>query len=219
MKCGYHRTSMAPSYDLPLAALAWILGFSIVRATGNWLPLAVLAVLAAARLLFRDAATRRLLRPDARLLAVGAAGGALMAAFTFALYRPLSGAVPGLAPATRELYGMLTGVGYGPATIGALVLVVSACEEIVWRGRTLEAPAAHPGGRAAGRAAVIALLYGAAHLPSGSILLALVAAPCGLAWGLLRVAGGSLWPAIVTHAIWDLAILVVWPLARPGAPS
>jgi hypothetical protein len=39
------------------------------------------------------------------------------------------------------------------------------------------------------------------------------AAGCGCTWGLLRAAGRSLWPAVLTHAAWDLAVLVLWPLA------
>ena len=66
---------------------------------------------------------------------------------------------------------------------------------------------------AAARVLSVALLYGACHLTSGSLLLALVAGACGVAWGLLRVAGRSLWPAVLAHAAWDLAILVAWPLA------
>jgi len=61
--------------------------------------------------------------------------------------------------------------------------------------------------------AAVAFLYGAASLASGSLLLGVLAAGCGFTWGLLRVVSRSLWPAVLTHAAWDLAVLVVWPLA------
>ena len=125
--------------------------------------------------------------------------------------------VPALPGATRGLYGVLNSAGYRPLALGALVVVVSFCEEGVWRGRPLADVAAGTDrsrldGRALARVAAVALLYGAASLVSGSLLLGALAAVCGFTWGLLRVAGRSLWPAVLTHAAWALAVLVVWPL-------
>jgi membrane protease YdiL (CAAX protease family) len=210
---------MSPRLDLPVAVAGWLLGFAWVGRTGDWTPLAVLAALAAARLVLGDPETRRLLRPDARGLAMGAAGAAVLAGATYGLYRPLGAVFPGLPGATRGLYGVLNAAGYAPPALGALVLLVSACEEVVWRGRALAGAAPRPGGlgaldgRAVARVAGVALLYGAATLASGSLVLGALAAGCGFAWGLLRVAGRSLWPAILAHAAWDLAVLVGWPLA------
>lgn len=53
---------------------ARLLGFAWVGRTGGWLPLAALAVLAAARRVLGDARTRRLLCPGRGDLALGAAG-------------------------------------------------------------------------------------------------------------------------------------------------
>jgi membrane protease YdiL (CAAX protease family) len=60
---------------------------------------------------------------------------------------------------------------------------------------------------------VASLIYGLAHIASGSVTLMAVAFVCGLAWGLLRVATRSLWAPILTHVLWDLVIVFVWPLA------
>jgi membrane protease YdiL (CAAX protease family) len=206
---------MSPRLDLPVAVAAWLVGFACVGFTGSWTPLAILAVLAAGRLLLGDPATRRLLVPGAGALLLGAAGAAAMIGATYGLYRPLSAAFPSLPGATRDLYRVLNASGYRPLELGALVLLVSACEEVIWRGRALGVPPSGSrrlGGRAVARVAAAALLYGGASLASGSMLLAALAAACGFAWGLLRVAGRSLWPAIVAHVAWDLAVLVAWPL-------
>lgn len=208
---------MSRRLDLPLAVAAWVAGFAWVRWKGNWAPLAVLAVLGAARLLLADPETRALLAPRRAALRLAAASAAAMIAATYAGYALLARLVPSLPAATAALYRVLNAGGYGRAALGALVVVVSACEEVVWRGRALAPAVRSPGlraldGRAAGRAAAVALIYGASHLASGSILLALVAVTCGLAWGLLRLLGCSLWASIMVHAAWDLAILVVWPL-------
>jgi membrane protease YdiL (CAAX protease family) len=141
-----------------------------------------------------------------------------MVGATYALYGPLARAFPALPGATAELYDVLRAGGYGRISLAALVVVMSACEEIVWRGRPLEGAELRSGTHpltlaATAKVSWVALLYGACHLTFGSYLLALLAAACGLAWGLLRVAGRSLWPSILAHAAWDLAILVAWPLA------
>lgn len=205
---------MSPRLDLPIAAAGWLLGFAWVGRTGSWTPLAAFAVLAAARLLLGDPETRRLLRPTLGGLALGVAGSLVLVGATHGLYPPLSRAFPALPGATRHLYGVLNAGGYPPPSLAALVLLLSACEEVVWRGRPLAAAGPHPlGGRGLARVVAVALLYGAATLASGSLLLGAVAAGCGLFWGLLRAAGRSLWPAILAHAAWDLAVLVAWPLA------
>ncbi len=208
---------MSPRLDLPIAVACWLLGFAWVRLAGSWTPLAILAALAAGRLVLGDPGTRRLLRPSAGSLVLGAAGGVVMVGATHGLYRALVPLFPALPGATRGLYGLLDAGGYRRPALGALVVLLSFCEELVWRGRPLSGPAAESGagpihGRAVARAATVALLYGAASLPSGSLLLAALATGCGFGWGLLRVAGRSLWPAVLAHAAWDLAVLVVWPL-------
>jgi membrane protease YdiL (CAAX protease family) len=208
---------MSPRLDLPIAVACWLLGFAGVRVTGSWTPLAILAALAAGRLALGDPGTRKLLRPSAGSLVLGVVGGVTMIGATYRLYRALVPLFPELPGATRGLYGLLNAGGYRPPALGALVVLLSLCEELVWRGRPLSDAADDPGGRfvdgrALVRVAAVALLYGAATLASGSFLLAALATACGSAWGLLRVAGRSLWPAVLTHAAWDLAVLVFWPL-------
>jgi len=222
---------MSPRLDLPLAVAAWLVGFAWVGRTGSWTPLAALAVLAAARLLAGDPGTRRLLAAGPGQLAIGALSGLAMVLVTYAAYPLAARLFPGLPGATHELYGVLNASGYRPAALAGLVLLLSGCEEVIWRGRTLGAGSsglvgspgspgspglAGPGRldrQALVRVGVAALAYGLATLPSGSVLLVALAAACGLAWGLLRAATGSLWPAVVAHAVWDLAVLVAWPLA------
>jgi membrane protease YdiL (CAAX protease family) len=204
---------MSPRLDLPLAVAAWLLGFLWIGQRGSWTLLVVLALLVAARLVLGDPETRRLLRPTGGGLLFGLAGAALLVGATYGLYGPLGHLLPGLPASTRGLYGLLNSGGYQPAGLALLVLVMSFAEEVAWRGRSLTGAAAgRLGAGAMLRVVGVGLLYGAASLTSGSPVLFALAAGCGIAWGLLRVAGRSLWPAIVAHAIWDLAVLVGWPL-------
>lgn len=208
---------MSPRLDLPLAAAAWMFGFLWIALRGSWAPLAVLAVLLAVRLAVADRETRRLLRPTREGLLLGLAGAALLVGATYGLYGPLSAVFGWLPGATRGLYGLLNAGGHRPAALALLVLVMSVSEEVVWRGRTLSSAESEAGsrrldGRGLARVAAVGLLYGAASLSSGSLVLFALSAGCGLSWGLLRVAGRSLWPAIVAHAAWDLTVLVGWPI-------
>jgi membrane protease YdiL (CAAX protease family) len=207
---------MSPRLDLPLAVAAWLLGFLWIGQRGSWTLLVVLALLVAARLAAGDPETRRLLRPSRGGLALGLGGAALLVGATYGLFGPLGRLLPGLPGSTRGLYGLLNSAGYPPAGLALLVLVMSFAEEVAWRGRPLSGASAgtgRPGAGALLRVLLVGLLYGAASLTAGSPVLFALSAGCGIAWGLLRVLGRSLWPAIVAHALWDLAVLVGWPLS------
>jgi len=182
--------------------------FVLISRTGSWAPLAVLGPLLAAVVLFSDPQARGLLRPSVRLVAFGLVGAAVMTVSTYALFGVFARMVPDLRFLTIGLYNELRAPSFTPAERAALIPLVAAAEEVVFRGIALP-----DGGKGAARAVALnALLVGVTHLSSGNWLLALVAALCGAAWGTLRVVTRSCVPSIVTHVSWDLAILVVQPL-------
>jgi membrane protease YdiL (CAAX protease family) len=117
--------------------------------------------------------------------------------------------VPAVGPQTAALYA-----AFGRATPLklAMMLLVIVGEEGVWRGAVQQRLAGYLGRWPA--VAVTAVLYAIAHLPVGSPLLAVVALCCGLYWSHLAAWTGSLLCPLLTHAIWDVAVLVVWPLLR-----
>jgi membrane protease YdiL (CAAX protease family) len=193
------------SLDLALGAVAWCAGFLWVGRGGSWLPLAMLALATAARLLAIDPATRALLRPGARPLAIGLLAGALQVAATSLLYGPAARLAPALRDATRHLYAVLGGVGLGSVGTAALVAAVVVAEETVWRGAALAR-----GGWA--RLVGLSALYAACHAPSGSPLLVAIAFLCDLFWGSVRRAAGSTFAGVIAHLLWDAAILGAWPL-------
>ena len=100
-RCGIRALSRR--LDLPLALAAWLAGFGWLARAGSFLPLAALALLAAARLIAADGATRRLIRPTAAATAAGAAVGAASAAATYALFPLVASRSPGLAGSVRLL--------------------------------------------------------------------------------------------------------------------
>lgn len=91
-----------------------------------------------------------------------------------------------------------------------LLFVTSPGEEFFWRG-FLQRWAMRRFGAGPGWLAV-ALLYGAVHLVSGNIMLVLAALVAGLFWGWLYRSTGSLFACIISHALWTVAIFVLFPI-------
>ena len=67
-------------------------------------------------------------------------------------------------------------------------------------------------GRWAGFLAATAV-YGLVHVFTGNIRLVVAASVAGLVWGFLYLRFGRLWPGIISHVAWDLAVFLFFPLA------
>ena len=209
---------MSPRLDLPIACAIWVIGFVLVGLTGSWLPLAVMALLGAGRLVAGDASTRAMLKPRVLPIVLGLSGAVVMFAATRLIYGWLAHAFPALPVETARLYGLLRGEGLRGLSLALVIGTVAASEEIVWRGRVLSSPADATPPRWPDGHQLLAVLgktaiYAAAHAPSTSPLLIGVAFACGAAWGVLRVATRSLWTPLLTHVLWDMCVMVLWPLA------
>ena len=55
-------------------------------------------------------------------------------------------------------------------------------------------------------------VYALVHVWSFNFMLIAAAAVCGGFWGLMFLATRRLWPCILSHAVWDVAILLLWPI-------
>lgn len=96
--------------------------------------------------------------------------------------------------------------------IGLLLLfIIGPAEEIFWRGfiqRSLSK-------RFTANVGFVAtlLVYGLVHLWKFNFMLIMAAIVCGLVWGLAyRLWPKQLFALIVSHAIWDALVFVVWPI-------
>ena len=96
--------------------------------------------------------------------------------------------------------------------IGVLLLfIIGPAEEIFWRGfiqRSLSK-------RFTANVGFVAtlLVYGLVHLWKFNFMLIMAAFVCGLVWGLAyRLWPKQLFALIVSHAIWDALVFVVWPI-------
>ena len=91
-----------------------------------------------------------------------------------------------------------------------LFVVIGPGEELFWRGylqriwqKKLGKASALP---------LAAAVYAAVHVTSGNPVLVLAAAVCGLFWGALYQRSGSVLVVAVSHALWDLAVFLLFPM-------
>lgn len=140
--------------------------------------------------------------------------GVLSAAALYLVFRAGGSAVsvflPSLSPGITSIYGFKATAS--PVRILALMLlVIGPGEEWIWRG-VLQRRMQHHWGKWGGWLAATAL-YAAVHAASGNLLLVLAAGTCGLFWGYLFLRFRSIVLNAVSHALWDVAIFILWPIA------
>lgn len=204
--------SYLPSLLLLLTSVVWLAGFALLQSRGTWLTFAVAGPILATLSVSFDTGTLPLLRPSVRKLALGLTFGLLMVALTRAAFAGVSPLLPAARASTLRLVELFYAGGFPLAVRVVLIVVIAASEEILFRGTVADARGAgQRPSRRGPRVAALAAIYAFASLSLGSPLLVLCAFCCGLAWGALRVATGSLIPSMVAHVVWDVGVLVVFP--------
>ncbi len=96
--------------------------------------------------------------------------------------------------------------------IGLLLLfIIGPAEEIFWRG-FIQRNISHQW--SVDMSFVVTLLvYGLVHIWKFNFMLVMAALVCGFVWGLAyRLWPKQLFALIVSHAVWDTLVFVVWPL-------
>ena len=117
---------------------------------------------------------------------------------------------PFARPQVDTIYGMKE--SQSEWVIGLLLLfVIGPAEEIFWRGFVQRGIA----GRSTANVAFIVtlLIYGLVHIWKFNFMLIMAALVCGFVWGLAyRLWPKQLFALIVSHAVWDTLVFVVWPI-------
>lgn len=97
------------------------------------------------------------------------------------------------------------------AVIGLLLFfVIGPGEEIYWRGfiqKVLTDRLGENKGYLLG-----ALLYSMVHVVTFNFMVTLAALVCGLYWGWIYKKEKSLYPVLISHAIWDVTIFILLPV-------
>jgi membrane protease YdiL (CAAX protease family) len=98
-----------------------------------------------------------------------------------------------------------------PVIIGLLLFfIIGPAEEVFWRGFVQDTLAEKFGDNKAWIFG--ALIYGGVHIIALNFMLFMAALVCGLFWGYMFKKYKSLWPGIISHALWDLTIFVLIPV-------
>jgi membrane protease YdiL (CAAX protease family) len=204
---------------LALATAGWLACFAVLARSGTWTTFAFVGAPLAVTALLVGAVPRALLRASPRKIEIGILAGLLMLTLTHAAFAAVASLVPEARTATARL-AVLFEVSHLPvATRAGLIVVIASCEEILFRGAL---PVAHTGNkdrllRGLSRAdllqiVIYATIYALATVTLGSVLLMSCAFMCGIVWGIMRAATGSLVVPILAHVVWDLGVLLLWPL-------
>ena len=91
-----------------------------------------------------------------------------------------------------------------------LFALIGPAEEVYWRGFVQDRLSVRYGAFAGWL--VGGLAYAGVHLWAWNFMLFMAALACGLFWGGVYWRWKSLWPGIVSHALWDVAIFVLLPV-------
>jgi uncharacterized protein YbjT (DUF2867 family)/membrane protease YdiL (CAAX protease family) len=169
---------------------------------------AAAAVLVPLAFLGVDVGWRELLRPSRRQVLQGVAWAVVLYGLAFVVARGLL-ASEAIAAQVAELYGWKDTVAR-PWVFPLLVFIILG-EEIVWRN-AVTLPLAARWGPVAG-VAVAALGFALMHVALGVPVILLAALGAGAFWSALVVRSRSAVPALVSHLLWDLAVLFWFPYA------
>ena len=114
-------------------------------------------------------------------------------------------------PQIDSVYGMREGENL--TIIGLLLLLLIApAEEIFWRGYIQRTLAGRYGKTVAFVLATAA--YTLVHIWSFNFILIMAAMVVGCVWGWLYQRGANLVTLIVSHALWDVAVFVLFPTSK-----
>lgn len=191
---------------LVVAALAWGALFGLGRAA-FWSRAAVAGLaIGAYAVVAQRAVIGDLLRPTVVDVAIGVAGAVVLYGVFWAGDAVLRRWLPATAAQVDQLYTVRSVPHSERLPIPAVLLLVGPCEELFWRG-LVQARAGF----------LLALAgYAAVHLWERKAVLILAAVVGGAFWAALFAWRGTLVAPIISHALWDLAVVVWFPFAGGG---
>ncbi|MFH0882050.1 MAG: type II CAAX endopeptidase family protein [bacterium] len=97
-----------------------------------------------------------------------------------------------------------------PTVIGLLLFfIIGPGEELFWRGWVQRTFSARFG--AIGGYLITTAVYILVHVPSMNLTLIGAAAVAGAFWGYLYVLYGHIGPGLVSHALWDVSVFILFP--------
>jgi len=144
-----------------------------------------------------------------RMIIYGITSGLLLYALFYAGFQALR-STPFLAQGVSSVYELRQSMStYTIALL--LIFPIAPGEETYWRGLVQRRLSERVGAKSGLFLATVA--YALVHVPTLNPTLIFTALIDGLVWGILYQLTDSLVPGIISHALWDVLIFVVLPLA------
>ena len=195
-----------------LAAVFWFVMFSpwTASAVNFWLGMTpATGVLSVFALVLGRQTLSRVYRFELKWLAIGIASAVVLYLVFFIGDRLASVLFDFASPEVEGIYG--TKAQAAPALIGTLLLFwIGPAEEVFWRG-FIQHRLAGRFGEARGFL-LAAAVYAFVHIWAFNLMLFGAALVCGLFWGWMFLRYKSVWPGLISHALWDLTIFVLLPI-------
>ncbi len=92
----------------------------------------------------------------------------------------------------------------------ALLLWIGPAEEIFWRGFAQHRLMNRFGDMKG--FIYTTIVYAIVHIWAFNFILFMAALICGIFWGWLYMKYKNIWPGIISHAVWDVTIFVIFPI-------
>lgn len=194
-----------------LAAVLWFLMFSIW--TAHWFNFWIGIAISASILMVLAIELRREIlkqfRWTAKAIGIGLLSAvALWVIFYFGEY--FSSLLFGFAREQVDgIYALKEGQNKFWISLG-LIFIMGPAEEIFWRGFVQQNFIDKYG---EWKGFIFAtLIYASVHIWSFNFMLLMAALVCGIFWGLMYRYNKNLVPLVISHAVWDVAVFILFPI-------
>jgi len=147
------------------------------------------------------------LRPTVLDVVVGVSSAALLYGVFVVGDRLVAQLTPGLHGEVRDLYHLRAEARLG--AIPPMIAIVAATEEVFWRGFV----------QARAGMLVATVAYALVLIWERKVVLLAAALVCGASWGALFAWRHTLVAPVVSHVLWDLAIMAYLPVGTGRAPA
>jgi len=113
-------------------------------------------------------------------------------------------------PQVNDVYAMKDGQSPIILTL-ALLFWIGPAEEIFWRGYVQQTLKERNIGEM--KAFIITtIIYAAVHIWAFNFMLFMAALVCGAFWGFIYMKNRNLLTVLISHAIWDVAVFILFPI-------
>lgn len=187
-----------------LGMIGWAGVVTVFPGRDVYVPLALYAAVLSAVVIALDPRRRSWFSVTPRALFVGVAGALVMIVGSYVAFALAARGFAFVGGDVRADYAR-TGIAHNWSVLPMLLIVIVA-EELVWRGAVFDRARPWSSG------ALSVALYTATQIGMGSWVVVALALVCGALWTLERAYTKSLVAPIVTHAIWNVTVLVAAPI-------